>query len=43
MSLNCALARTGYGEMGITGSIAGPLFNLLIGLSTALIKLTLEK
>jgi sodium/potassium/calcium exchanger 6 len=40
-SLNCALARTGYGEMGIAGSIAGPLFNLLVGLGASMIKNTI--
>jgi len=38
LSLNCALAKSGYGEMGIAGSIAGPLFNLLIGLGTTALK-----
>ncbi len=41
LTLNSALARAGYGEMGIAGSIAGPLFNLLIGLGASLIKQTL--
>lgn len=41
LTLNCALAKTGYGEMGIAGSIAGPLFNLLIGLGASLIKSTI--
>jgi sodium/potassium/calcium exchanger 6 len=42
LNLNCALAKSGYGEMGIAGSIAGPLFNLLIGLGTSLIIKTYE-
>ncbi len=42
LTLNCALARAGYGEMGIAGSIAGPLFNLLVGLSSPLIKKIIE-
>jgi sodium/potassium/calcium exchanger 6 len=41
LTLNCSLARAGYGEMGLAGSIAGPLFNLLIGLGSAMIKNTL--
>jgi len=41
LTLNCALAKSGYGEMGIAGSIAGPLFNLLIGLGASLIKQTI--
>ncbi len=43
LTLNCALAKSGYGEMGIAGSIAGPLFNLLIGLGASLIKQTITK
>lgn len=43
LSVNCALARAGYGEMGIAGSIAGPLFNVLIGLGVSLIKKNIEK
>jgi len=42
LTLNCALAKAGYGEMGIAGSIAGPLFNLLIGLGASLIKQTIS-
>jgi len=42
LSLNVALAKTGYGEMGVAGSVAGPLFNLLIGLGTGLLKTTIE-
>ena len=38
LSLNCALAKNGYGEMGIAGSIAGPLFNLMIGLGITSLK-----
>ena len=43
LTLNVALAKRGYGEMGIAGSIAGPLFNLLIGLGTSLIQITIKK
>ncbi len=43
LSLNVALARQGFGEMGIAGSIAGPLFNLLIGLGTTLIQNTISE
>jgi Ca2+/Na+ antiporter len=38
LSLNAALAKAGFGQMGIAGSIAGPLFNLLIGLGASLIR-----
>ena len=43
LTLNVALAKQGYGEMGIAGSIAGPLFNLLIGLGTSLIQTNLSE
>lgn len=43
LTLNCALAKSGYGEMGIAGSIAGPLFNLLIGLGASMIKMTITQ
>ena len=43
LSLNCALAKEGYGEMGISGSIGGPLFNTLIGLGSSMIKKTINK
>jgi Ca2+/Na+ antiporter len=32
------LAKKGYGEMAIAGSIAGPLFNVLVGLGISLIR-----
>lgn len=38
LSLNCALAKTGYGEMGLAGSIAGPLFNMMIGFGVSSLK-----
>jgi Ca2+/Na+ antiporter len=41
LTLNCALAQSGYGEMGIAGSIAGPLSSLLMGLGASLIKITI--
>lgn len=41
--LNTALARAGYGEMAIAGSIAGPLFNLLVGFSIPMILRTWEE
>jgi Ca2+/Na+ antiporter len=36
------LAKTGYGEMGVTGSIAGPLFNVLVGLGASVLKISLN-
>jgi Ca2+/Na+ antiporter len=41
LTLNSSLAKAGFGRMGLAGSIAGPLFNLLIGLGASLIKKTL--
>lgn len=38
LTLNVSLAKTGYGEMGVAGSIAGPLFNILVGLGATLLK-----
>lgn len=35
--LNCSLAKTGFGEMAIAGTIAGPFFNLIIGLGFSLL------
>lgn len=38
MMANSAIARKGYARMAITGSIAGPLFNLFFGLGLSLLK-----
>ena len=43
LSLDVALAKIGYGEMAVAGTIAGPLFNLLIGLGISLIKSNIKK
>jgi len=43
MSLNCALAKSGYGEMAIAGSIAGPLFNLMIGFGISSLKILIGR
>jgi solute carrier family 24 (sodium/potassium/calcium exchanger), member 6 len=32
MSADVAMAKRGFGEMAITGTIAGPIFNILVGL-----------
>lgn len=37
--LNISLVKSGYGEMALTGSISGPLFNLLVGLGSSLLKM----
>lgn len=42
LMLNLSLVKLGYGEMALSGSIAGPLFNLLIGLGLPLIKLNIK-
>lgn len=39
LSLNISLAKSGYGEMALSGCISGPLFNILVGLGCSLIKL----
>lgn len=35
--VNIALASNGFGEMAISGSIAGPLFNLMFGMGLSFI------
>ncbi len=37
-----AISKMGFGELAITGCVAGPLFNLLVGLGLSLTKLTAE-
>ena len=37
-ALDTSLAKSGYGEMAISGTHAGPLFNLIIGLGFSLLK-----
>jgi len=37
MSANVAMTKKGFGEMAITGCIAGPIFNVLIGLGLSMI------
>ena len=36
MSADVAMTRRGYGEMAITGCIAGPIFNVNIGLGLSM-------
>jgi len=38
LAVNCSLAKNGYGEMAISGSVGGPLFNLVFGFGITLIK-----
>ena len=40
LSLNSKLAKTGFAEMAASGSIAGPMFNLLMGLGLGLLRTT---
>ena len=42
LMLNLSLVNLGYSEMALSGSISGPLFNLLIGLGIPLIKLNVK-
>ena len=37
MSSDVAMVKRGFGEMAITATVAGPLFNTLIGLGMALV------
>lgn len=39
LALNITLVKNGYGEMALAGTIAGPLFNLLVGLGSSLLKM----
>ena len=40
--LNLSLVNLGYSEMALSGSISGPLFNLLVGLGIPLIKFNIK-
>ena len=42
LMLNLSLVNLGYTEMALSGSISGPLFNLLIGLGIPLIKFNVK-
>jgi sodium/potassium/calcium exchanger 6 len=42
MMANVAIAKRGFGSMAITGCFAGPLFDLLIGLTLATLKLYVQ-
>ena len=36
MSADVAMTRKGFGEMGITATVAGPVFNVLVGMGLSL-------
>ena len=36
MTADVAMTKRGFGEMAITGCIAGPIFNVLIGLGLSM-------
>jgi sodium/potassium/calcium exchanger 6 len=38
MNADVAMTKKGFGEMAITGCMAGPIFNILIGLGASLMK-----
>ena len=42
LMLNLSLVSSGYSQMALSGSISGPLFNLLVGLGIPLIKLNFK-
>lgn len=41
LALNVSLVKGGYGEMALAGSLGGPIFNLLFGLGSSLLKINL--
>ena len=38
LNANVAMTKIGFGEMAVTGCLAGPVFNILIGLGMSTIK-----
>lgn len=37
MSADVAMAKQGFGEMAITGTMAGPVFNVLVGMGLSMV------
>jgi len=37
MTADVAMTKRGFGEMAITGCIAGPIFNVLVGLGLSMV------
>ena len=38
MNANVAMTKRGFGEMAITGCMAGPIFNILVGMGASNLK-----
>lgn len=43
MSADVAMTKKGFGEMAITGCMAGPIFNILVGLGASMVAVFLTK
>lgn len=43
LNANVAMTKKGFGEMAVTGCMAGPIFNILMGLGVTLISALLSE